>query len=265
MTWGNGENRQPNKACCVCGRMVYRIPAHLGKETVCSKECKAVKVRAQFKGKRGKSPTPETRAKIAATLRGRPGRPHSQAAKDKMRAARIGWSLPQEAREKISRTLKGRPRQWRHTPETLANLSAAMRINSLKVQRRPEMRVLKSRLRRRGDVPEGWENWIALVHPGEENRLKNTLRMWRRYKLTAQEFAEMWERQCGTCAICGTELHQDGRLGYAIDHDHANGRVRGILCHGCNAVLLGSLERIGFDRIATYLRNANDREAFASA
>jgi hypothetical protein len=50
----------------------------------------------------------------------------------------------------------------------------------------------------------------------------------RRYGVSADEVAEMVRHQGGTCAICRTKpaVH--------IDHDHATGRVRGILCFACN-------------------------------
>jgi hypothetical protein len=47
--------------------------------------------------------------------------------------------------------------------------------------------------------------------------------------------------QNGVCAICGkpeTATHQNGRVvSLAIDHDHASGKVRGLLCRLCNHAL----------------------------
>jgi hypothetical protein len=50
----------------------------------------------------------------------------------------------------------------------------------------------------------------------------------RRYGVSADEVAEMVRQQGGTCAICRIKpaVH--------VDHDHATGRVRGILCFACN-------------------------------
>ena len=36
----------------------------------------------------------------------------------------------------------------------------------------------------------------------------------------------------GLCAICGAAR---GKRNHALDHDHATGRLRGILCGPCNA------------------------------
>lgn len=53
-----------------------------------------------------------------------------------------------------------------------------------------------------------------------------------RYGLTPVEFAAILAAQDGCCAICRAALTKPH-----IDHDHATGAVRGILCHGCNIKL----------------------------
>lgn len=40
----------------------------------------------------------------------------------------------------------------------------------------------------------------------------------------------MFHKQSGVCAIC---LRPSIRV-MDIDHDHATGKVRGLLCHSCN-------------------------------
>jgi len=62
------------------------------------------------------------------------------------------------------------------------------------------------------------------------------------YGITVNEFEAMMEASDGRCYICDRlpeEIpgHRHKRLG--IDHDHATGRVRGLLCTPCN-VMLGS-------------------------
>lgn len=58
-----------------------------------------------------------------------------------------------------------------------------------------------------------------------------------RYGLSLAGLREMMERQGGCCRICGGEL-QGGRATH-IDHCHATGVVRSVLCHNCNTGLGG--------------------------
>jgi hypothetical protein len=58
-----------------------------------------------------------------------------------------------------------------------------------------------------------------------------------RYGVTAMEFEILRNRQGTCCAICRDPLGQ-GKEQH-LDHDHATGVVRGILCHGCNVGLGG--------------------------
>lgn len=50
----------------------------------------------------------------------------------------------------------------------------------------------------------------------------------RKYKITKEEFYQLAERQKGLCAICEKKPFT------VIDHCHDSGRVRGLLCYGCN-------------------------------
>jgi hypothetical protein len=54
-------------------------------------------------------------------------------------------------------------------------------------------------------------------------------------------FTATMEAQGGRCAICRITLERKGRKNkrnmMCIDHDHATGAVRGILCGHCNIAL----------------------------
>ncbi len=62
----------------------------------------------------------------------------------------------------------------------------------------------------------------------------------RRYGLTAAAFEAMHAEQNGVCAICkrppAKETMRNGviRERLNVDHCHASGRVRGLLCAACN-------------------------------
>lgn len=51
------------------------------------------------------------------------------------------------------------------------------------------------------------------------------------YGITQEEFEALKEAQGGCCAIC----KKFKRL--VVDHNHATGKVRGLLCSPCNAAL----------------------------
>lgn len=61
----------------------------------------------------------------------------------------------------------------------------------------------------------------------------------RRYGITQEDYIKMWEEQDGKCKLCGKK--PEGYLD--IDHDHKTGRVRGLLCRGCNLMLDEMLEK----------------------
>lgn len=53
----------------------------------------------------------------------------------------------------------------------------------------------------------------------------------RKYGITEAQYNAMLARQGYVCALCGRE---PAKRRLAVDHDHADGRVRGLLCYSCN-------------------------------
>lgn len=80
------------------------------------------------------------------------------------------------------------------------------------------------------------------AHP-EQKAIGNRIQRMRRYGLTITGYEAMLTQQGGVCALCRkAETHKarDGKVTLlAVDHDHATGSVRALLCHACN-VGLGS-------------------------
>lgn len=54
--------------------------------------------------------------------------------------------------------------------------------------------------------------------------------------MTVEQYEAALTQQGGTCAICKTVSNIDGK-NFCVDHDHTTGKVRGLLCHKCNAAL----------------------------
>ncbi|HHC1760061.1 TPA: endonuclease VII domain-containing protein [Klebsiella pneumoniae] len=59
----------------------------------------------------------------------------------------------------------------------------------------------------------------------------------RKYGISKEEYVEMLDSQGGRCAICGDEPGERYSHQLHVDHCHASGKVRGLLCRGCNHML----------------------------
>lgn len=57
------------------------------------------------------------------------------------------------------------------------------------------------------------------------------------YGLTAEQYATMREQQGERCVICDRQFTEKGGTRPCVDHCHSSGKVRAILCNGCNAML----------------------------
>lgn len=70
--------------------------------------------------------------------------------------------------------------------------------------------------------------------------------------MSADEVDELLAAQGGVCAICRRRPDRDASL--HVDHCHATGRIRGILCLNCNQAIgkLGEDPEL-FRRAAEYL------------
>lgn len=88
---------------------------------------------------------------------------------------------------------------------------------------------------------------------------RRATRLWSKYKITLQDYDDRMRSQGGLCAIC---LGADPRSKHGfwhVDHDHATGVIRGLLCGPCNTGLgmfLDTPESI--ESAAVYLRQAQD-------
>ncbi len=75
--------------------------------------------------------------------------------------------------------------------------------------------------------------------PTEKERLKwIASNLKRHYGLTLDDYQKMLDKQNNRCAICEKEESSISRFGtpkrLTVDHCHATGRIRGLLCDNCN-------------------------------
>jgi hypothetical protein len=57
------------------------------------------------------------------------------------------------------------------------------------------------------------------------------------YGLSPEQYEDLFMSQGYKCLICGTDSPKSKKSPWHVDHCHTTGRVRGILCHRCNAGL----------------------------
>lgn len=85
-------------------------------------------------------------------------------------------------------------------------------------------------------------------------------KLLKKYGITQEQYEEMHSDQDGLCAICGKPEQRVlyGKTAFlVVDHDHATGKVRSLLCHRCNTAL-GVVENVEFYELAkTYLKKHN--------
>jgi Recombination endonuclease VII len=90
----------------------------------------------------------------------------------------------------------------------------------------------------RHKVAERNEAWKK-ANPEKWRKMRDGIELKQRCKrrgITVETYLEMLRAQNGACAICGRET-VGTRYKWHIDHCHETGRVRGLLCHHCNAAL----------------------------
>lgn len=77
-------------------------------------------------------------------------------------------------------------------------------------------------------------------------------------EMTPEKFNEMYEKQGGVCAICGSK--EKGKH-FSIDHNHDTGEVRGLLCNSCNMAIGHAKENtLILEKMIRYLNGWNAQD-----
>lgn len=100
-----------------------------------------------------------------------------------------------------------------------------------------------------------------VANPGKERHGK----LSKAYNISIADYVAMLEAQGGACAICRqpeTDTYRGKVRDLAVDHDHATGRVRALLCAACNKGLGFFKDNEARVRLAAdYLRTHASKEA----
>mgnify|MGYP001561248016 CR=1 FL=1 len=155
--------------------------------------------------------TDEYRQNLSASLRGRVKSP--------------------EHRRRLSEALRGKPGHP-HTPESKAKISAARMGKQL--SEASKLRLSESIIKHYEIVGRKWSPL-----PVADPRYRRDALYRQLYGLTLDEYEVMFQGQQGRCFVCGAPP-KTRRL--AVDHSHATGKVRALLCPSCN-LALGRFER----------------------
>jgi hypothetical protein len=81
---------------------------------------------------------------------------------------------------------------------------------------------------------------ISLKWRKENPEAWRALSLRKKYGLTVEQFDDMVKAQGGLCAIClkpETRTTKGQNRYLSVDHDHNTNKIRGLLCHRCNASL----------------------------
>ena len=71
-------------------------------------------------------------------------------------------------------------------------------------------------------------------NPEKTKQYYKTANRRRNYNLEPEEYELLLEKSKNLCMICSSP---PSKKSLHIDHDHKTGKVRGLLCHGCNTAL----------------------------
>lgn len=78
------------------------------------------------------------------------------------------------------------------------------------------------------------------------------VQMRRLYDVSLVWFLSQYAHQSGKCAVCRQPCTSGQQL--SVDHDHRTGKVRGLLCKGCNLAIGNASENADtLRRLADYL------------
>lgn len=147
------------------------------------------------------------------------------------RRAQRRKSDPEYARRERDRDLAtARAKRAAETPEERdARRAKARTYEALRMEREPNRRRVRS---------EAVVRWNADPDNRAKANMKSRLRT---FGLSSDDYFAIKLAQGFRCALCRRDLPPPGEYwgknAEHIDHDHKSGRVRGILCGGCNTAL----------------------------
>lgn len=100
--------------------------------------------------------------------------------------------------------------------------------------------------------PKKVKDWNVDYYGRNRNVILDRI-LLKRYGITREQWNILFQQQNQTCAICRTDVSKG--TGWQTDHNHSTGKLRGILCNGCNSLLGWSFESVAIlENAIAYLK-----------
>ena len=98
-------------------------------------------------------------------------------------------------------------------------------------KRKPKLKIYRKKNKeKRNEYLRDWYKKNPKKRHGQKLR--------QRYGIDVDKYESMLKDQGGVCAICGgSDIGRKGSKNFPVDHCHKTGKIRGLLCHKCNAIL----------------------------
>lgn len=192
---------------------------------------------------RGRPKSPEHREKISASQRGRKKSPEQV---ERLRLIHLGSKRTPEQRAAMSAARKGVAR-GPYPPERGSAISKALTgrtplLNKYGIDSNEYARQIMAgnqwcSHRKHFAPASGFakRSTACGACAPEYHRMVN---IRRNFNVDQKWYDDKLAEQEGICAICGTDkIENKGHRFFCIDHDHATGHVRGLLCSRCNTAM----------------------------
>lgn len=178
------------------------------------------------------------------------------------RKAKRAWEMRQRELDPDGFKLRQREAQKRYHERHKERLAAKRKATR-------EANLEAERARGRADYAANRERRIAAAQAWKD-RNPEQMREYRRhynlrkYGLTVEQRDQMFADQGYVCAACGSD-NPRGKAGWQVDHCHATGNVRGVVCIYCN-VALGKVQdsEEHLLKLIKYLRRTNGHHVHSS-
>ena len=107
--------------------------------------------------------------------------------------------------------------------------------------------------RKRGDSYQSWCTGCMKENGRKNKEYHRSHNLNQKFCMTIAEYELILKSQNGVCKIC----YKGFQYNLSVDHDHATGKVRGLLCKNCNTMLGNAKDSIQILQSAiTYLKGA---------